>query len=272
MQPQIITTPASLQPGRDAMLAGNVPAAAQFFSSMESQEPLAVYFTLVSTAMAEEVSASSLTTVWNQIASHLSQTPCSCWEEHVLCAYEAIQFFLHRLYDDCNQRQKEEYTALNREVSFENKERILSSLQRILLEAEEEYNAMFHVMFSYLNLVLDALPSSSPSPEIVTMLVNMGKSVAELSTEVSLPKDCDLLALTARICSLHLPHEEDLLSARNTMVTIALKDPSALDHWDFWSEYAACAGVEKKQLEKLAKKKKRQAELKRLFSFKKRSD
>lgn len=271
MQAQLITTPASLQPGRDAMLAGNFPAAAQFFSAMESQEPLAVPFSLVSTAMAESISASTLTAVWDQIASHLSQIPCACWEDHVLCAYDGIQIFLHRLYDDCNQRQKEQYTALNREISFENKERILSSLQRILLEAEKEYNAIFHVMFSYLNLVLDALPSTSPSPGIATTLVSMGKSVADLSTEVSMPKDCDLLALTARICSLHLPHEDDLLSMCNAMVAIALKDPNALEHWDFWGEHAARVGVEKKQLEKLAKNKKRHAELKRLLSFGKKT-
>ena len=266
-----LTLPSALDDGRTCLAQGDYHAAAEIFSRLQEQHPYALYYVWATTQLQHSPSGEELLACWDQVKEHFLTVPDSEAQLYALCAQDAIRLLAFKVYRDCNENQLKQYTLLNKDVSFEKKEQVLSSLQKILLEADRQYSAIFHVLFSLPQVILERIGNRDIEPTLLRALFENANTAAELCQEVSLPADLDLLELAAQLCALPLPDDSELTELRNSIVRLALSDPAALERWDFWAEFAQAAGVDRSALEKKGKKLARKAKIKKLLSFKRGS-
>ncbi len=248
---------------REQLADGQYSAAQEAFAAL-LPEPQARFGEIVARHMAEAVDRDSLLAAWQEVAALLDGTPS--FAEDAVSAYEMISIFTAHLYRSCNEMQKRRYTQLKKSVDFEHKEYVLTSLQQILLEADTQYHAIYQVIFSFVALVTEreALPPPEPLRQAVFAYA---KTAADLSLEVSLPKELSLLPMAHALLSRRWAATAELQSMEKGIAAAALQDPAALADWDFWAPYADMAGVRKKDLEKVEKRRLFRQKVKNLLSF-----
>ncbi len=175
------------------------------------------------------------------------------------------------LYRACNDRQMVEFTLLKKDVSFENKEYVLSEFQRLLNAADEDYRAVLTVIYEYAAYAM-ALPGERDKAFSLGLLQYMRAAVS-LQAEIGLSEEFDPLILAKYACHLILdPEMEEAAKERNRLLADALKTPDALKDWDLFAPFAEEAGVSREALEKQARKRERREKLKFWKKYEKKEE
>ena len=254
----------ALLSAREQLIDGQYSAAQETFAALLPQEPRARFGEIAARHMAASTDKDALLAAWQEMAALLDGSPS--FADDAVSAYEAISVFTAHLYRSCNEMQKRRYTQLKKSVNFEHKEYVLTSLQQILLEADTQYHAIYQVIFSFVALVTEQ-EALSPPEALRQAVFAYAKTAADLSLEVSLPKELSLLPMARTLLSRRWATTPDLQAMEKDIAAAALQEPAALADWDFWAPYADMAGVRKKDLEKIEKRRLFRQKLKNLLSF-----
>lgn len=216
-------------------------------------------YAVVSKFMAGERLGAELSPVWEQVKAMLEKIIAEKTPAEVFAAAEEVKQAMAictvAVYRSCNDRQKMEYDALNKDVKLENRDYIFDEIRRVLLEADEEYKACLQVIYAYAQLVCK-LPDQEQAPESFFLAVlSYVQMAVDLQNESGLTKLFPQLDLGEFACGLELGEGmNDALAARNKLMQTVLEGEEALARWEFFAPYAQMAGVTRASVEKKVKR------------------
>lgn len=199
-------------------------------------------------AMAEEtVNAAALCAAWEQVKPVL-EAGVSHDQAEQARAWMAV--VANTVYTRCNDWQKVEYGALQKDVSFERKEYVLKEFQRILLAADVEYRGVLTFLYGYAAIAA-GMEAGAPVEFRRGALKNLYQA-CELQFEIGLQDEFDPLLLAGYACAMDLTGIEDGEEQRRELLDNALHGEKALARFEEFAKYAPEG--KRKELEKEVKK------------------
>lgn len=217
--------------------AGDYPQAAELLEQVLASEPenlRAKIGCLTARALAHTpVKGEALRQTWGEIRELLES--CATWEIAEE-ARQAVSILANTVYRNCNDWQKMEYAALQKDVNFEKKEYVLQQFQRILLAADVEYRAVLEFLYGYAALarqMLDGAPEDFVRGAVKNMLF-----AAELQYEIGLQEEFDPLILAGYVCEMDLSALSDGEELRQELLKATLHGEHALARWEEFAPYA----------------------------------
>jgi len=251
---------------------GDYKGALKALEALEAEgfeNPRICIYALAAKGLSETpVKGEGLTRAWNGIKELLKDgREYSLLEE----TRQVMMLYANAVYCNCNDRQKMEYTVLQKDVSFENKERLLHDFQRILLEADTEYKAILQVVYEYAAMAAAKGNTSEASTEFLEGALKSMLMAAELQAEIGLEEIFDPMELARCACQLRLSDNmTEAWETRRELLSITLRGEKALGEWEIFAPYAAPG--KKAELEREVKKLRRREKLRSWMRFGKREE
>lgn len=200
----------------------------------------------------------------------------------VRTARRAVSVCTAAVYRILSSQQIAEYSALNRDVQFDNKayvldqvkskldsrEHVFDEIQRILLEADDEYRCILRVMHDFSRIVSGCGCLGQADEALLAGIFRYMTSEADMIDACSLESEFSPLELAEYGCRIPVPEGMDSAAEeRNKLLRSALKSTAVLERWDEFAPYARAAGISRETLEKKAR---REQLLQKLKFWKKR--
>lgn len=251
----------SLESAIETFKSGSYAAAAQELKLLLEQNPdqtrIRLYYLISSGLSATPVKGEDLIKTWSEVSQLLTHSESYEFFEE---ARQLLSIYANAVYIRCNDWQKMEYTLLQKDVSFENKELLLKEFQRILLKADVEYKAVLQVLYEYSALCAEHCSRSDAPADFFNGVLKTMTEAARLQGEIGLEEDFDPMALAVYACRLNLKEEmSETWEQRRCLLDLCLHGEKALSRWE---EFAPYAHAEKqKDLEAEAKKIRRKEKL-----------
>lgn len=260
MSEQTLTSEILVQ-ARAAFDATKYTTAADLFSQAAAELPTELepkLYAAVCSFMAGERTAETLAPLWEQVKAMLlaevQTQPPRCFQSAVQIK-TAAAICTAAVYRSCNDHQMVEYAALNKEVKLEQKEFIFNEIQRVLLEADEQYKVCLTVMREFAEIACRIPNQTLAEEEFFLQVLSYIQAAIDLQTECDLVKFFSALDLCELACGLAIREDmTDALESRGKLLQSVLHGEAALERWDFFAPYAEAAGIARKTLEKQAKR------------------
>ena len=247
----------------DGDYAGTVQELESLGAGTSENPRLRLYY-LVSQGLSEKpAKGEGLARVWEQVLGMLKETADYGLLEE---ARRIMMVYANAVYCNCNDWQKLEYALLQKDVCFENKEKLLKEFQRVLLAADEEYKAVLGVVYDYARLAAEKSISEDVPPEFLEGTLKSMVMAAELQAEVGLEEVFEPIELGRQACRLQLQKEmAEAWEMRQELLNVCLHGEKALTEWETFALYAA--PEKKAELETEVKKLRRREKLKSWARF-----
>ena len=138
---------ATLESALEAFENCRYAEAAEQFSALTDSDAAGIY-ALAAGALAGSADAAALTESWEKAVSLVRRAGDDRFCSLAETLYRAFSVLTANVYQKCNRKQQMAFAVLNKDVSFEKKEYVLTEMRRVLLESHKESHAIFRVMIT----------------------------------------------------------------------------------------------------------------------------